>query len=649
MDEPLVAQLAGVDLVVYDAPANTLNRPSELVGRDPLVDEVSAALDLGRRVLLHGLGGNGKTSVAATVADRRLDAGNGPYAWLRVGQANEEAFLEAVLTQFATGAERERIRGDTGNRRLLATRSLLAGAGFGLLVLDDVWSGPALFSILNAAPQSMPVLVTSRTRFAISRARSGLDAAFEVGDLAPKDALRLLANHAGDERCQPLAEAEGLCKDLGYHAFAVEIAGCQLNHYGLRPAELRHDIHDAPDALPLPGHMIEEGRESVRRLLDRSYRALGQSDAETFKAFGAMPSPGASIELLTTYLGTDVASTRRAVRLLTDLSLARRSGESQFYTLHDLTFSYARGLASKQPSGGLRTIHAVRSFVETYMGDHELLDLDIENVLGAAALARDAEASALVSILSNLTAGGYIDKRGHGSGVLTLLDEAIEAARRSTGDSGDVLHQFLSKRGNAYVAEGDLREAIEAYQEALRRAPNSQRRAVLLAVIGKVLAESGEHDSAHTHFAEAYAVAEASQDHLAMLQVMVQHSIAAFRQRDFRLARQIASQGVELSRQHDEPASEASFLNNLGSAEFEIGVRASLDRHEEACTIAARIHDNELLALTHHTLGIDHHALEAFEKARDHLNEARRLYATLGHVENEARVKAMMCRFGYVD
>ena len=647
MEQPLAARLAGVGVVVYDTPVNTLNRPAALVGRDSLIEEVSAVLDTGRRVLLHGLGGNGKTALAATVADRRVEAGKGSYAWVRMGQANEEAFFEAVLTQFASDEERERIRADSGDRKVLAIKSVLAKSNFGTLVVDDLWSGPALFAVLNATPDAMPVLVTSRTRFTTSPGGAGLDVAVEVGNLAPEDALRLLANHAGEERCRPLSEAEALCKDLGYHAFAVEIAGRHLRHYSIQPGELRVDIRGAPHDLPLPGGLAEEGRESVKRLLDHSYQTLAEPEARVFQAFGAMTSPGATVDLLATYLSTDAAPTKHALSRLTDLSLVKRSGETRFYTVHDLTFSYARALASGQ--GAMRTIRAVRQFVDSHTSEHDLLELDIENILGGAAMARGDDPGALVGILGDLAAGGYIDNRGHGSGVLSLLDDAIDAARRGDSALSDVLHQLLSKRGNAHVDLGEPDSAIRAYREALDLAPSQGRRAILLAVIGKVLAAAGQPDEAHDAFAEAFAEAEASQDRKAMLGVMVQDSVAAFDQKDFQRVLQIASRGLDMSRQYQEPASEATFLNNLGSAEFEIGVRASLGRHEEARAIAARIRDNELLALAQWALGIDHHALEEFEEARTHLGEALRLYGELDHTKNESNVKALMRKFGYSD
>jgi tetratricopeptide (TPR) repeat protein len=637
---------AGVALVVYETATNTLNRPTELFGRTALVDEIDASLNNGCRVLLHGMGGNGKTAMAATVADRRVEAGKGPYVWLRVGHADQDAIFDAIVGEFATDDEREAISRAVGDRKVLAIRALLAKSDMTLLVVDDAWRGPTLMSVLNATPDTMPALITSRTRFAVSRGTSGLDRAVEVGSLAPADALRLLVNHAGEDRCEPLAEAEALCKDLGYHAFAVEIAGSQLSHYDMSPVELREGIRDAPHEVRMPAGSTAEGRESVKLLLDLSYRALDDRESRVFKAFGAMPCPGATVELLATYLGVETALVLRALRPLTDLSLVKQSGQTRFYAVHDLTFSYAKALARDD----LLAIRAVRDFVRecNRRDDHDLLAQDIANVLGGAALAKVREPGSLVSILGDLAIGGFIDKRGHGPAIVGLLDEAIDAARHEPSVR-DTLHYLLSKRANAYIDVGDTAQAIGAYREALRLSPGPGRRAVVLAVIGKVLAQSGEADEANDAFAEAIGVAEANQDDAAKLRVYEQHSIAAFDQQDFELVRQITNKGIELSRRIGQPASEATFLNNLGSAEYEIGVRASLQRHQEARAIAARIRDDDLLALANWTLGIDHHALEQFDEARAHLSESLRLYEALGHVKDARKVKALMRRFGYLD
>src|SRR5262245_3151788 len=180
-------------LDVYDAPEDK-RRPPELIGREPLIDEINSALDARKRVLLHGLGGNGKTALAATVADGRVSAGKGRYAWLEVGEQDERAVFEAIVRGLATKEDLNGI--NQGAPRPDDIKRIVAGARLALVVLDDVWSGPALATILEAMPDRLPVLVTSRTRYLTAGPRSPLDVEVGVGDLTPDDALTLLVHCA---------------------------------------------------------------------------------------------------------------------------------------------------------------------------------------------------------------------------------------------------------------------------------------------------------------------------------------------------------------------------------------------------------------------------------------------------------------------
>jgi hypothetical protein len=56
-----------------------------------------------------------------------------------------------------------------------------------------------------------------------------------------------------------------------------------------------------------------------------------------------------------------------------------------------------------------------------------------------------------------------------------------------------------------------------------------------------------------------------------------------------------------------------------------------------------------VLALTNRTLGADFHAQENFDRAKEHLSEALRLYGRLGQREREANLRQLMRRFGYLE
>ncbi len=500
---------ARLEVILFDSSVNTLNRPEHLIGRDHLVAELERMLTERRRVLLHGMGGAGKTALAATVADRLADAGQS-YLWLRPGQSDVETAVDALVRALATTAERETIAATSGDARLTALQEMILRLGVACVVLDDVWEPLLAYTFLRALPAGVSAIVTSRLKL-------GIADAIEVAELAPADALTLLTLHAGRAWAH---EAENLCADLGHHPYAIEIAGCHLRLYQLTPDELRRQV--APHELAMPGSFAAPDREGITRLLDRSFAALGaaRSDRDAravLQAFGALYSGSATAELLAVYLGFDLVRTRQALHRLMDLSLVKRA---EVYEVHDLTYSYARML------GGEPSTKAVTEFVTIHSRDHRLLALDLDNLLGAAAEAQHADQSSFLAIIEAFAAGGYLDHHGHTLGLLRLLDAAIALAEPP------LRHTLLAKRANAHMHRGEYRRAAEVYAWALQLAPNPHRRVVMLSLIGKALAELGEHDAAQARLGEAHALAQRTGDNQGLLSVLEQMTFAAFRRKD---------------------------------------------------------------------------------------------------------------------
>jgi tetratricopeptide (TPR) repeat protein len=627
-----------LELVVFDAPVNRLNRPEHLVGRQATIEAVDPLLDAGGRVLLHGLGGIGKTALAATIADQRLGAGKGRYLWLRSGPAEAEAILDALTRALADEAERELIRSTTGDARLLAIGQVIARTGARLCVIDDAWNPPALHALVRAVPEGIGVLVTSRLKL-------GLPYQIEVGELAPSDAVELLMTHA--KSAADRAGTERLCRELGHHPYAIEIAGHHLRLYGTSPGELSGQITGAAHDLPMPGGFAPAGRESVKRLLEHTLEALSNPDAgAVLQAIGALFTGTATVELLCVYLNFDRARTQQALNDLVGLSLAKRQPDTSRYEVHDLTFSFARahGAAAAE-----HVVDAVCTLVGTHRAEHDLLAWELGNILGAANLAKNGDDASLIAIADGLASGGYLDAKGHSLSLLRLLDDAIAAVRARPGHRDDQLHTLLSKRGNALQYQGDYAAAAASYREALELAPTPRRQVVLHSVLGRVLAEQLQHDAAADQFARAYAIAHRTGDEYSLLRILEQQGIAAFRRRDYEQVRELTSRGVELARKLGERLLEAVFLNNMGTAHFELGVKAAIERHDQARAIAAELNNDHILALTHRTLGADYHAQEDFESARSHFDTALRLYAKVGQTDRETKLRQLMTRFGYLE
>ncbi len=643
-----------LDVILFDSAVNRLNRPELMVGRQDTIETVSSWLDVGGRVLLYGLGGAGKTALAATIADRRIDARKGPYLWLRTGNADEEVVLDRLVRCLATALGTEAILPPAGDARLLAIERHVSQIGVRLCVLDDVWNAAALHTVLRAMPDGVAILITSRLKL-------GIDHQVEVDGLDPAEAVRLLAHHAHEDAYASHPDAEALCRDLSYHPYLIEIAGHRLRQYSLTPTELRRDVDGSPHDLEMPAGFAAPGRENGQRLLDTTIGALPNADARAaLAAVGSLFSGTITPELLSCFQGISLNRSRSALNALVDVSFAKRS--AGVYVIHDLTVSYARAVLHHDSDEAKAAITAARELVSTYGDNHEVIGRELDNIVAAAERARDSAVDDFIAIGETLATCGYLDTHGHTLALLRLLDGAIdlmrgdrsgpqsEAARARPVVRPDTgrLHHLLSKRGNASFNQGDNASAVELYREALSLAPTAQRQVIVLSVIAKALAEDGRHDEAEESFRQAYAIAEAETDDVGTMRTLEAHSVAAYRQRDFARVRELTERGVLLSRTLGDRAAEAIFLNNLGSANFELGVETALRYHQEAMAIAVDTDNVHILALTNRCIGADHHAQENFEQAQRHFAEALRLYGRLGQTQREAKVRQLMRQFGYL-
>ncbi len=646
-DQQPLPERSKLDATLYTRPEVAEKYCKKLFGRQQLSATVERLLDESTEVLLCGLGGSGKTALAAASADRRLREGKGPVVWMACGSEDVATQCEALgrMAGRAGQPEREReLKTLVGDARMEAVCNLLEELHVGLVVLDDARNGAALKTMLDAIPDCIPVLVTSRRRHAVKKI-------VKVGDLAAGAALDLLCHHADrDYHNDPVAVA--LCERLGFHAYALEIAGSRLRVDRRTPAELLRRIASAPHASRMPEDFAPEGRESVAALLDDSFGELNPEAQRAFLAFGALFAPGATSQLLAAYLQNDLLAVEDALDGLVRRSLASRDEGIGFYRLHDLTFSYVRAQARERQADPRTTVLAVQRYMLDHAHDFDLLELDQPNILGAAEI---AAGETLVSIMATLAMGGYpqaeapsyMDVHGHSLALLARLDDAIAAARQMGAPGSDVLHYLLSKRGNAFVDRCDPEQGLLAYRAALELAPSITRKVTVLSVMARVLAKEGKSTDARQLFEQAYQLAETHRDYNGMIRVLEQQSWAASFTKDFAAVRDLAVRGIEVSVQYGDRVREGYFRINLGSAELELGVRKALICHQEARAIAHELSDNVLMAHTLNALGHDYHALEQAGEAREHFLQGYRLSTELGNTQSAGETAAFMAQFGY--
>jgi tetratricopeptide (TPR) repeat protein len=516
----------------------------------------------------------------------------------------------------------------------------------GLIVLDNVWNERALFQTMKAIPPTLPVLVTSRHVIPIDG-----ESVYVTG-LNSSGAIELLNYHARQDYSDDLM-AFTLCETLGYHPFAIEIAGKHLRiHPTLHPEQLLGNIGETPHDLSIPSEYGEVGREGIKDLLDLSVRALSTEAHALFVMMGALFAPYASLKLLAALLGEPIDVIHEGLRTLQRHGLAvifdARDNAPLHYQIHDLTYSYARTLHGRKTGYDALMITTIREFVETYVNDYDLLDFEQVNILGAAKYADEIDnKAALIDIMTMLMVDGYFDNRGHTNTLLFLADRAISAAEAMGEDYYRALHYLFSKRGNAFVERGDLDSAFLAYSRAVELAPTPNRKATILTVISGVRFRQGASDY-DDYLEQGYQIAVENNDDDVICRVLWHRGINAAQSHDLDAAHEYLTQSVEVAARMEDRSKPYLPLYNLGIVEIDRGeFENAIVTLERAYGIAMQADNQAWIAHALSGLGRAHHGLGKREKAQAYLQQSLQLYRKLGQATAEAWVADLMKQESY--
>jgi tetratricopeptide (TPR) repeat protein len=636
---PVVGKLKAT---VYDRADLILEKPRRLIGRDDLITRIRGFLDENERVLLQGLGGIGKTSLAATLASGWIESGKGSVLWIEAANENADTLFESLAR--ALGDQRAVVN-KTGDERLIAVRRLLADKDV-LLIIDNIWNERALYEMLKVVPPDMPMLMTSRRSVPID------GEIIDVGDLTPDEALELL-NYHSRQNFVGNRHARELCGLLGYHPFTLEIAGKRLKvNRGMTPEQLIENIKDAPHELEMPDNFAEVGRQGVKDLLDASVKELSERSRSVFSSMGGLFSPAASLELF--MFITDMSHEQLDPTLddlqqrgLIELIPASEKTPDHF-RLHDLTYSYVRTLYKDRFKNRQMVIGAIHAFVDDHAGALDMLEFEQPNILGGAQAAQGEDNSlVLIDIMTVLAVKGYMDARGHSLALLERLDDAIHVARQMQPVPAETLHYLLGKRGNAYRDRGELDDALKSYQEALELAPNPTRKAILTSIIGTVRFQQDATD-APSYFEQAEKIAKTNQDDFALSIILEHRGHHARALKDFEAARTFFQEALKVAERLQSPERIFFALLNIGAQEYDLGLmKEALANHQRAFHIADE-HDNHLWrANAVQCIGEDYHGLGDQASAQKNLSLALHQFRSFGATARVAEIIAFMKEHDY--
>ncbi|MFE5559568.1 tetratricopeptide repeat protein [Streptomyces sp. NPDC056544] len=454
-----------------DAPPGLVGLPARhaaFTGRTRELGLLDATLDdTGAAVVqaLHGLGGVGKSTLAAHWARTRAGTDN-PIWWIA---ADSPASLDAGLAALAAALQPALAQLPAGQLTERAMQWLATHSGW-LLILDNVDNIGDIAPLLARATTGR-VLITSR------RSSGWHDTATQIplDVLAPQESLELLTHTLtqGGSRAFGLDGAAELCDELGHLPLAVEQAGAYIAESGITVRAYLRLLADHPADMYLEAG---EGHDSERTIA-RIWRITLDRIADTPLAGQilrtlAWYAPAGIPRTLLDPLDTPVA-VQRATRRLAAYSMITTSDHG--LAVHRLVQAVARTPdphdPHRQDDDITAALHRAAALLRSSFPALEPSTWPVWRSLLPhidALTSRtppDADTPDAAVVLNG--AGLFLSSQGQDGRATAYLERALDARVRILGADH---HKALASRNNlagAYESAGDLGRAIPLYEQTL--------------------------------------------------------------------------------------------------------------------------------------------------------------------------------------
>jgi tetratricopeptide (TPR) repeat protein len=479
-------------------------------GRERELEDVIAALGNGDIVLLHGMGGIGKTRLgveAVRILFEQQAFANGVFWLSEIGNIPLAAICDAIARRLG---DRE-IPVLPPTLKPDATRELLAAYSDQLLVLDNLDSAESAYTFMDRCrPPDMALLITSRRRLSVY----GLDIA--VRPLPPDSAMDLFRDQAR------LASTENelvaaICQLLDYHPLALMIAAAKVWTEELPLASLQARLQDEAmrlHLLQLRG--VSDKQRNLWASLQLSYVSLSEAERLVFTHLAGCFGQSVSLELLAHATGLSPDSCEDEVGRLIQQSVAERNDHQ--ISLPRLVRDFGRELLGAElPAIQKAVANATYTYLETYAEDtprnHDRLEAEVANLLGAVHYAMRAEAWEMVVAMAKRLVrpiSGVFGKRGYWTELIAVGEFAVQAA--AARDDGWALVRFRHNVATVYATRGDYIRARQLYEDnlaALKADEDPAMRARTLHNLGMVAHTEGRYDEARAFLQQSLGMKQA--------------------------------------------------------------------------------------------------------------------------------------------
>lgn len=651
-------RVAEAQALTADAPAHNLPRLlTGFIGRERELAEIWALLEDHRVVVLTGMGGIGKSRLAAEVAAHRASAFDDGAWFVGLAAIEEDRHVPQAVAD-ALGARDEPGRSvlDTIVGHLAAKRSLL--------VLDNcehvVVGASALVDAILAGCSRVRVLATSRealhVRGSSSYAVQPLSLPAEAARLAADqvldcDAVRLFDCRARAVRPDVLVDARNaaqvarLCARLDGIPLAIELAAARIRYVSLEQLEER--LADRFVLLQDGRYAARPGHETMRLALDMSYELLRSAEQALYRRLAVFRG-GWTLEAAEAICAGDGIGAGDVLELLAQLDaksllrLEHVEGATRFdmlETVRQHAWSKLEQNDEVAPWCDRHVAHfagltaEARPELRGPQGAHWLdrLEREHHNLMRAIRWARArGDASAALGIVGGMFA--YWMMRGRLSEGRAVVTDVLSMPI-APGDAA-AYACALDIGANLACMQSDFTTPRPLYAESLRiyrelQEPTETAR--VLSHIGLLEWQSGHLEPACRAMEEGLAIARTTNDSGLVIDVLNNLGLIRSAQGDRDGERRCLEEALALARSTGDRQAAADILGNLGNLALSVHDLESAQRYyHESLHIKREFGDKHGLANALLNCGALSHSRGDFDAMIAHYGEGLALWRELG-------------------
>lgn len=591
------------------------------VGRTEALTALKTRLVQGKTVSivnLRGMGGVGKTALAAHLAYHLRSYFSDGVLWARLDTANPFN----ILADFAAAYGHDVSQHRTLASRASAVRSILAPKN-ALIVLDNAEHSEQIRPLLPPSTGKLGVLITTRHDLSVL---DGLYQHHLRPFTAPSgESLALFRQILGADRVQAEAEALRTLADLlGHLPLALSIAAGRLQREAT--AAFLHNLQASESPLD---DLTREDR-SVRLAFERSYETLSAGEQQILLALAGFGGQDVALEALAAVAECQTEALASHLENLLAASLVQ-AGRPNRYQLHPLVQAFAREKWQNDHWPRRVVAYCVR-FAQRHQRDYPALHLELDNILAALDTALSFEWPAqYIDGLSGLA--HYLEVRG----LYEMSHDLLEKGHQLALDLQDEPRQavILARWGNLYNKKGNYAHSKALLEKALLLAEKTQvpsNTALVLIMLGGTCLALGENERTAYAWQTCNEIAaqigdarleRVSASNLSMLYIY---------QGQYDLARKYAEMTLPQLRQQQESRSIIVCLNNLADI-YKVchSLPQALEFASEALSLAQHIQNKESEARAYLNVGSVLVELGQFSQAERHLQAGLQIAQALKH------------------